>query len=166
MSDILKSIGGFILMIGFFIIGIFIILGFINGSTWLGTKILPLLSVVVCIVFAIDILIILPLGLIRKARGISGVGLFISSYIYGIFLWFWTLLITYFTWGFIAVFIGIFVVGIGCVPIAIVASLVKGGWAVFGQILILIVFTYGTRTLGILFCNQADEMAWENNIEG
>ncbi len=113
------------------------------------------------IVFVIDIFIILPLGLFRKTKGVSGVGLVLSSYVYGVTLWFWALLITYFTWGALAVFIGLVMAGIGVLPIAILASIIKGQWATLGQIILFIVLTFGSRALGLYFGVRADELAYE-----
>lgn len=95
MKDFLKSIGSIIagtgILIGVFFLAIF----FIKGGLSLGSTILPWLSVIMWDIFAIDLFLILPLGLFQKTRGASTIGLVISSYIYGITLWFWTLLLTY-----------------------------------------------------------------------
>ncbi len=161
MSEILKSIGGFVIGIAILLLSIFIAVLFIKGSVWIGVKVLPWLSIIMWIVFVIDIFIILPLGLFRKTKGVSGAGLFLSSYVYGLTLWFWALLITYFTWGALAVFIGLVMAGIGVVPIAILASIIKGQWATTGQIILFIVITYGSRVLGLYLRARAAVLAYE-----
>lgn len=161
MGNFLKSIGSFVLVIGFFILLIFIATFFIKGGVWIGSKVFPWLSIIMWLVFAIDLLIILPLGLFKKTKGASAIGLVVSSYVYGITLWFWALLLTYFIWGTVAVIIGLFIVGVGVVPIAMLATAIKGEWAITGQIVLLIVLTFGSRMLGFYFGAKADELAYK-----
>lgn len=165
MGDFLKSIGGFIIGIGIFLGVIFLAMFFIKGGVWLGTKVLPWLSNIMWIVFALDILIILPLGIFKKTKGFSGIGLYISSYVYGMTLWFWALLLTYLIWGAVAVFIGLFIAGVGVVPIAMLATAIKGEWAITGQIVLLLVLTFGSRMLGLNFAERADELAYESSYD-
>lgn len=161
MPEILKSIGGLLIGIAILVLSIIVPVLLIKGSVWIGVKVLPWLSIIMWIVFVIDIFVIFPLGLFRKTKGVSGAGLVISSYVYGLTLWFWALLITYFTWGLLAVFIGLVIVGIGVVPIAILASIVKGQWATLGQIILFIVLTFGSRALGLYFGERADKLAYD-----
>jgi hypothetical protein len=161
MRKFLKSIGSFIIGVAF-LIGIIVLpLLFIYGGVWLSEIILPWLFIIMFFVFAVDILIILPLGIFNKTKSASAVGLVISSYVYGLTLWLWALLLTYAIWGMIAVIIGLFIFGIGVVPIAILASLINGEWSVLGQIILLMFFTYGSRMLGFYFADQADKVAYE-----
>jgi len=155
IREILGTVGGSIIGIGFLLLITFLIAVFIKGSLWIGTNVLPLLSIIMWIVFLVDILVVLPLALFRKTIGISGVGLFISSYIYGITLWFWALLLTYVIWGALALIIGLFIVGVGVVPIAILATIIKGQWATLAQIIFLLILTYGSRALGLYFSERA-----------
>jgi hypothetical protein len=59
------------------------------------------------------------------------------------------LLLTWMLWGGFAVFIGLFLMGIGVVPIAMAATLFKGMWAELGLLVLAVVLTFGLRTLGI-----------------
>lgn len=120
-------------------IGIAVILGiiifamfFIKGGVWLSVKVIPRLSIVMGYVFALDILIILPLGIFKKTKGTSAIGLVVSSYVYGITLWFWALLLTYVIWGAVAVFIGLILAGVGVIPFAMIATAIKGEWEITG----------------------------------
>jgi hypothetical protein len=60
---------------------------------------------------------------IRRTRAFSAAGLMIASYVFGACLWITSLLLTYELWGTIAVIIGLAVVGIGIVPVALLAAL-------------------------------------------
>jgi len=64
-------------------------------------------------------------------------------------------------WGGVALFIGLFLAGVGVVPIAMLATLINGEWATLGQIVLLLVFTFGFRTLGYHFAKKADELAYQ-----
>lgn len=159
MKDLLKSIGSYIILIGIIIGVTFIATFFLKGGVWLGTKVLPWLSIIMWPVLAIDILIILPLGFFKKTRVASAIGLVVSSYVYGLTLWFWALLLTYFIWGVVAVIIGFVIAGVGVVPIAMLATAIEGEWAITGQLFLLLVLTFGSRILGIYWGDKADEPA-------
>ena len=75
------------------------------------------------------------------------------------------LLLTYIIWGAVAVFIGLFIAGVGVVPIAMLATAIKGEWAITGQIVLLLVLTFGSRMLGFYFAQRADELAYESSYE-
>jgi len=160
--DFLKSIGGFIIGIGIFLGIIFLAMFFIKGGVWLGAIVLPWLSIIMWLVFILNVIIFLPLGIFKKTRTVSAFGFVMSSYVYGLTLWFWALLLTYLIWGATAVFIGLLIAGIGVVPIAIFATALNGEWAITGQIILLLVFTFGSRMLGFYFAERADEI---NNYE-
>jgi len=158
MVDFLKSIGGFIMGIGIFLGIIFLAMFFIKGGIWLGAIVLPWLSIIMWLVFILNIIIFLPLGIFKKTRNISAFGFVMSSYVYVLTLWFWALLLTYLFWGTRAVFIGLFIAGIGVVPIAMLATALNGEWAITGQIILLLVLTYGSRMLGFYFAERVDEI--------
>jgi hypothetical protein len=148
MQDTLKNVGyGFIGLIIF--IGIILLFClFINGGLWLSAILYPWLFLISGIAFIICILVLLPLAIFRRTRGFSGVGFYIASYIFGSSLWVWSFLLAFILWGAMGLFIGLFLGGIGVVPIAALAVLFHGNWGVFVQLLFLIIFTFGTRALG------------------
>lgn len=157
----LKSIGSF-LMGGVVFVGlILVVLFFVKGGVWLGVKILPWLSLIIWPVLAIDILIILPLGIFKKTKEVSAIGLVVSSWVYGLTLWFWALLLTYSIWGAVAVFIGLFILGVGVVPIAMLATVIEGQWSILGQLMFLLFLIFGSRALGYYFAHRAEELAYE-----
>ncbi len=49
------------------------------------------------------------------------------------------------------------------VPIAILATALKGDWAITGQIIFLLFLTFGSRILAFYFAGRADELAYESN---
>ena len=61
-----------------------------------------------------------------------------------------------------AVFIGLFLAGIGVVPIAIIATAIEGEWTVVGELIFLILLTYGSRYFGFKLAERADELEYES----
>ena len=151
----LKGLGSTILG-GFFLIVIFSIpILFIWGGIELSVKIIPWLYLFSGITLIVNIIVFLPMALIRKTRGWAGLGIYFSSFIFGINLWFLGLLITYFFWGALVVFIGLFFMGIGVVPIGILASIFNGEWEALGVLIGLIALTFGTRIAGLSIANHS-----------
>lgn len=153
----IKSIGYSVL--GILIMGAFFLLAylFFTGGIALGIKILPWLFNITGFVFLVDILILLPLLMLNKTRSITSIGLLISSYIFGVTLWFWGLILTFYYWGFLAVIIGLFIFGVGVVPIALLATIINTEWSLVGQIILMILFTYGSRYYAFHIAKKIDE---------
>ena len=155
MWDKLKSAGVVVAGIAIFI-GLLLLSGlFIYVSAWVGEKIYPWLAGVYGLTFGVVIFVLLPFAFFRKTRVVSGIGMMISSYVFGLTLWVWGLLLTYNLWGFFAVFIGLFIFGVGVVPIAMLATLFKGMWPTLGDLVLLTVLTFGTRFAGVWITSKA-----------
>ena len=121
---------------------------FIEGTVWVGEKILPWLMLLSSMALAFDILIVLPLAFVPRTRPWAGLGFFISSYVFGLCGWFMGLLLTWMLWGGCAVAVGLFAIGIGVVPIAMLATLFSGMWLHLGLLILVVILTYGLRVLG------------------
>jgi hypothetical protein len=161
MKDKFKHIGSVLLGIGIFIGIILLAVFFIKGGLWLSEILYPWLSLISAIAFFVCVLILLPLALFRKTRRFSGLGLFIASYIFGASLWVWAFLLTYVLWGAAALFIGLFLAGVGVVPIAMLATLFHGEWSVLGQLALLLIFTFGSRMLALHLSEKAEQQSYE-----
>jgi hypothetical protein len=141
--------------IGTYMLGLVILLAllalpalFIFGSVWVGEKILPWLMLLCMLGLAFNVFVLVPLALIPPARPWAGLGFFISSYLFGLTGWFMGLLLTWKLWGGCAVAVGIFILGIGVVPIAMLATLLNGMWLDLGFLVLAVVLTFGLRLLG------------------
>jgi hypothetical protein len=161
MKHTLQAIGGFLLMISILTAVGLLAAFFIKGSLSVSEVLYPWLSLISAIAFFICILLLLPLAIFQKTRAFSGLGLFIASHIFGAGLWVWAFLLTYSIWGATALFIGLFLAGIGVVPIAMLATLFNGEWSIFGQLVLLLVFTFGSRSLGYYLVEKGDEQSYE-----
>lgn len=131
MKDSLKGIGTIALWLAVLAGLVFLSVLFIKGGVWVSIKLLPLLSIIMGWVFWICLLVFTPLAFFRKSMRFAGVGLFLASYVFGALLWTGSLVFTYTLWGMLAVFLGLFLLGIGVVPFALLATLFKGMWADF-----------------------------------
>lgn len=121
----------------------------ILGGVAIGEKIMPWLMILTILTLGINIILLLPLALIPLTRPWAGAGFFVSSYVLGLTAWFMGLLLTWYLWGGFAVFIGLFMMGIGVVPIGMLATLFNGMWAELGLLFLAVVLTFGLRLLGI-----------------
>jgi len=157
MKEKFKNIGFFVLGIGGFILILFLGILVIKGAVWVGEYVLQWLVNFSWIVFAVNLFILLPLALFKKTGVVGGIGMFISSYVFGLTLWFLGLLLTYFTWGFLGVFIGLMLGGVGVIPVAMLAVIVNGEFPTLLVLVILTLLTFGTRMLGIYLAAKAEE---------
>ncbi len=157
MIESLKNIGGFATGIAGLLFLLLIPILIIKGAVWTGEHVLPWLISIAWIVFAINLFILLPLGFFRKTGIFGGIGIYFSSFVFGLTLWFLGLLLTYFTWGFLGVFIGLALVGVGVVPVAMLAMLLDGEFYFLLVLILLTIVTFGSRALGIYLAGRAEE---------
>ena len=156
MIEKLKNVGWTILGLGGFAIAILIPVLFILGGVWIAEYVLPWLAPIMWLVLAFDLIVLLPLAVFKKTRGYAGIGLYLSSYIFGLTLWLFGLLLAYFMWGFVAVFIGLALAGVGVVPVAMLATLFNGEWGVLGLLVLFTIITFGARALGTHLIEHSD----------
>ena len=156
VKETFGAIGGLALMLAIAAVGIAIVTAFILGGVWVSKHLLPWLTVISFIVFAIVIFVLLPLAIPRATRGFSSVSILIASYVFGATLWMFGLLLTYFTWGVVAVIIGLVFFGVGVVPIALLATLLKGMWGPFFTLVLLAIATYGCRIGALSLAESVD----------
>ena len=157
MKEKLKNFGYYILGIGGFLLLLFTSIAMIKGAVWIGEHALQWLINFSWIVFSINLFVLLPLGLFKKTGIVGGMGMYISSYVFGLTLWFLGLLLTYFTWGFLGVFIGLMLGGVGVVPVAMLAMLLNAEFFSLVVLVILTALTFGARFLGIYLASRAEE---------
>jgi hypothetical protein len=129
----------------------------IKGAVWLSAIIYPWLVRIMAFFIIVSLFILSPLSFFKKTRGIAGTGLFFLSYIFGATLWVWSFLLTYTLWGTLALVIGLFIAGIGVIPIAILATVFNGKWFELGNLILSLIMTLGTRFLGMYLVAQYEE---------
>lgn len=161
MKETLKSAGS--VLLGFGISAALLLLAafLIIGGLKLSELIYPWLEILFAIAFFVSIILFLPLAFFQKTRGFSALGLLVASYVFGATLWVWAFLLTYSLWGLTALLIGLFMAGVGVVPIAILATLFHGEWWIMGQLILLLIFTFGSRALSLYLAEKAEAQSYE-----
>jgi hypothetical protein len=158
MKDTLKSIGSFLLGICILVGVMLVLMMFIKGGVWLSDRVYPWLVILTTIALFIVILVLLLLAIFRGTRTFAGGGIYLASFVFGLTLWVWSLLISYTIWGLTGIEIGLLLGGIGVVPIAILATSFHGMWSMVGQLLLVTAITFGTRFLGIGVIMKSEDL--------
>ena len=117
--------------------------------------ILPFIGTFTAILFAVNLVSML-FAISRRTRGAVGHILLVSSYVYGIQTWVFGLATTLTIWGWPAVIIGIFMAGMGVVPIGMLASALNGYWSIFLSLIINALLVFGVRIIGALLVNTTE----------
>ena len=106
---------------------------------------------------AVAIFVLLPLTIWRKTRGAAGAGLLITSYIFGLTTWLLGAAVTFASFGWFGLIIGLLVLGVGVVPLAIIGAIFKldnGGLALV--LFVMVVVTFGARFGGAYAASKAE----------
>ena len=159
MWEKIKGAGYVVLGLGVIVLLALLAGLFIHGGAWLGAKIYPWLVSISSIALVITVLVLLPLSFIPRARSFSSISLLVASYVFGFSLWVWGLLLTYHLWGASAVFFGLIFMGVGVVPIAMLATLFKGMWPQLGELIFLTALVFGIRAYSFYVAQKADREA-------
>ena len=93
----------------------------ISGGSVVAPKIYPFLDGAAVIALIVDVLVLLPLLAFRRTRTASAAAIYFSSYIFGFVTWLQGFIVTLYFWGVIGVVVGLFIAGVGVVPIAMLA---------------------------------------------
>ena len=152
----LKGAGSLLLAVaGATVFGILIWI-FIYGAGFVSGWAIPYMAWATNVAALVCIFLLLPLSLIHKARFVTATGFMISSYVFGIATWMLGLLITLQYWGVIGVIVGLAIVGVGVVPVGMLAAAINTSWT---EVLILVIglgFTFGARMLAIWIGEKYD----------
>lgn len=107
----------------------------------------------------IVVVILLPLAIFKATRGFAGIGILFSSYVFGITTWFLGTAVTFATWGWPAVIIGLLLGGVGVVPIGILAAFISLGQPPLGvSLIIMVVIVFAARIAGMSLAEAAERV--------
>ncbi len=126
-KEVITGIGGCLLFLVVQFTFLFVLI--IRGVTWIAENIYPWVSIICAgfIILALPISILL--AFFKKTRAVSGVGFILSSYALGINLWLSSLILAYVYAGVFWMIVGLLFGGIGVVPIAFIAALIRAEWS-------------------------------------
>jgi hypothetical protein len=159
MPESLKRLASAVLGVMLFL-AIFIVIPtlFIFGAVKLSTILWPLLELLSILVFAIALLVLLPLSFLQPSRPFAAGAILIASYVFGATVWIDALLVTKVLWGTAAVVVGLLIAGVGIVPVGILAALFNAAWAQFWDLLVLTALTYGLRVYAFRVASKAERI--------
>ncbi len=157
MKEKLKSLGSALLGLAIIAGILILIILALHGTAWVSEKLIPIFDIIISLSLLPIFLIILPLSFIKKCRGWCGMIFFYWSYLVGLYLWMCALITTLMFWGWFAVILGLFIAGVGVVPIAILASAIHGEWFLFGQLIFYLAMVIAARIYGFYLAGKAED---------
>jgi hypothetical protein len=144
----LKGIGGLLLGLAGLVIIIVIAMVLITGGAWVTVQVYPWVIGAAKWVLVVDVLALLPMAIFRPTRSASAFGLILSSIVFGLANWMFGFLTTLNFWGVFGVIVGLFLGGIGVVPVGMLAALLHGDWGVLGNLIFGTILSIGAGVLG------------------
>lgn len=109
------------------------------------------------IALAIVLFVLLPLAAWRKTRAAAGFCLVFTSYIFGATTWFLGAAVTFGSFGWLGLIIGLFIFGVGVVPLGIIGAFFKLDINGLGlSLCVMLVITLAARFAGAYFVSKAD----------
>ncbi len=99
---------------------------------------------------AIVVLVLLPMAIFKATRPAAGTGIFFSSYLFGLTTWFLGAAVTFVTWGWVGLIIGLLLAGVGVVPIGILAAFISLKEPSLGfSLIVMVIIVFVTRIGGM-----------------
>ncbi len=140
-----RSVALFPLLAIVILISLFIVLA-IEGGFLVSKIFFPLLSNLSLIAFLASVVVFFPLSMISSKKHIAKKGFVVTSYILTATLWTLSFIVSYNTWGVAGILIGLFLFGIGVIPVAFLATLLTMQWHILSQLILLLAAVYLTRS--------------------
>jgi hypothetical protein len=134
---------------------------FVRGFAWLSDELMWYVFTAAQLAFAVSLVFLLPLAMLRATRKIACIGLYIASFVFGTCTWILGFSSTYFYWGGFGVIIGLALGVVGLVPVAMLACLGHADWVALSILIGGVVLTYGTRAIALALVAKIgkDEMS-------
>jgi hypothetical protein len=134
---------------GFFFIAVLvgIPLAFLYGLVWITSKLYPIIQALASLGTVLLIFMLLPSAIFRRSRNFCGNGIVLVSYVWGLSLWMWALLLLYELWGLGGLFLG-FILLPGAVPLVCIALLFTSEFSAVGLIILSVITIFAVRALG------------------
>lgn len=165
----MQTVGIFAVGVGFLVVSAYLFNLFLSDGAKVGLWAMPYLSFLAAATLWFVVPILILLSFFRRTRAASGAGFVAVSYVFGLATWVWAFLIALELWGWAGVVVGLFFVGVGVVPVAMLASAFNGMWGMAGQLLLSVAIVFGLRFLGVWISEKsaeeksaAEQAAFEN----
>ncbi len=136
---------GLLGFVGLLLLSIF----YLRGVVWASATFFPWLVAAGAIALIVCNVILLPLSVFKRTRSWAGLGYYYSSYVFGTLLFAYSCIAAYKYWGYVGLFVGLFMAGIGVLPIAYLATIVHHDWQIVGNLAVGTAATFGLRAFGV-----------------
>ncbi len=156
VSEGAKGIGYGVLVFAGLLVLAAIGMAFVYGMVWISSKLYPIVEVLSVLGLAVLILNLLPSAIFKGSRRICGNGIVIVSYVWGLSLWMYSILILFQLWGVGGIYLGFVTLGVVTVPLACVALLFRAEWSLTGQLILWAVIVFATRALGYWIISKGE----------
>jgi hypothetical protein len=143
---------GFIGFIALLLLSIF----YLRGVVWASARFFPWLVAAGAIALIVCNVILLPLSAFKRTRPWAGLGYYYSSFVFGTLLFAYSCIVAYDYWGYVGLFVGLFIAGIGVVPVAYLATILHQDWQIVGNLVVGTVATFGLRAFGIYLASEKE----------
>jgi hypothetical protein len=129
------GVGGYAVLLIVICLVLFVVALLLRGMVWAADKLMPWLVNASTYALLVCILVFLPLCAFRRTRPWAGIGFVYASLLFGAMLFAYSSLFVVFAWGYGALAIGLLFAGVGVVPVALLAAIFRGEWAVFWELI-------------------------------
>lgn len=136
---------------------VIIILWFIKGGVWFSEEIFPIHAKIFYVLVILTFLVLIPMMVIKTTRPYSGLTLYQITYLFGGIAWFYSAHYCLYFIGIAWLIVGLFLAGIGVVPIAIIGTIFKGHWEFLIFLVIQLAATFGCRALAIYAISTSED---------
>lgn len=151
IKETFQGVAGLIKYIVVFVVIAGLLSVLFSGVRFLSGVLIPVLTAVSFVMFMAMFFMIILSSFVKKYRGITSIALLIFSYFFGVTAWFLGLSSTLYYFGFLWVIIGVFMLGVGVIPIGLLALAVNGqGWN-FITLVSLLVLAFQARKWALQF---------------
>ena len=146
--EVLAPVGGCLLYIAMAVGGVALLVTLFRGIPWYEENVHPVVSLICVIATIVLVPVSFLLAVFRSARPWAGLGFTLASYAWGLDVWLSCVIAAYYLAGVVWMIIGVCFAGIGIVPVAIIAALVRGEWFTGIFLAVSVAIAYGLRMLG------------------
>ncbi len=155
LSPLVKALASVLLLVAG-LTGLISIVGlFSRGPLWLHQHIYP----GVLAISSLCLFVVIPLSLLlacfRRTRGYAGVSIYCTSFVFGFGFWLSSLIVLGLLASRFVIITGLLFAGVGVIPLAILAALIRGDWSYLWQLLATGVGVFLIRALGLFLVARA-----------
>ena len=152
----LKGVGSVLAGIVVLLVMLALLAVFLKGAEWVSNNLVGYALILSTWLLAACLLILLPLSLFQMTRIVPVFGFLISSHVFGITIAMAAFLSTLHYWGVPGVLAGLLFMGVGIVPVGILASLFNSNFAGAGLLTFGGLLSIGSRLFAFWLAAKAD----------